>query len=254
MESLLENHAGTFLSSMLAIITSGLFLTPTILFFVRSGPLTTRFRTLIFRLILSSLIFIYGVPLVFDKLSNRVILKEDAPLKNSNTLEIHNKIPFISDMHADTLMWKYRESFLTGTNGHVTLPKMQASGMALQTFAIVNSIPHTLNMKFNVNNTDIFPFLVVSQLYDFEAWFSPLGRAKSFSKLLHSFEAESKGMFTVIKDQRTLNHFLKRRKSNRKMASGLLSVEGAQVLEYNLENVDTLFNLGVRMFGMLFFI
>src|SRR3989338_3618370 len=127
---------------------------------------------------------------------------------------------------------------------------MQQSGMALQTFAIVNSIPHTLNMKRNVNNTDIFPFLMFSQLYDREAWLSPLGRAKIFSQLLHQYESESKGVVTVIKNKRILEQFLQRRKLDKKLVSGLLAVEGAQVLEYNEDNVQKLFDYGVRMFGL----
>ena len=127
---------------------------------------------------------------------------------------------------------------------------MQKSNMALQTFAVVNSIPHTLNMQNNVNYTDIFPFLMFAQLYERDAWFSPLYRARAMSRLLQSYEDEGNGLVTFIKNQRNLENFLERRKTNKNLVSGLLSVEGAQVLEYNLDNVQKLYDWGVRMFGL----
>nr|CAG4719562.1 unnamed protein product [Naegleria fowleri] len=210
---------------------------------------TSVVRSFLIRSVLSGVIFFVALPWAFDTFSNQIYSFETF-LKNANAKTIHENIPFIADLHADTLMWKYRGGFLTTEKGHVSLPKMQRGNQALQVLAAVNFIPHTLNMKTNVNSTDILPFLIASQLYEYSAWFSPFGRARAYSKLLHQYESESKGIFTIIKNKKNLEEFITKRSHNKKHASGLFSIEGATVLENNLDNIQKLYDMGVRMFGL----
>ncbi|KAG2385764.1 hypothetical protein C9374_002913 [Naegleria lovaniensis] len=210
---------------------------------------TSVVRSFLIRSVLSCVIFFVALPWAFDTFSNQIYTQPDT-LKNTVAMTIHQNIPFIADLHADTLMWKHRGGFLTTEKGHVSLSKMQRGNQALQVFAAVNSIPHTLNMKTNVNSTDILPFLMASQLYDYSAWFSPFQRARAYSKLLHDYQSESKGLFTIIKNKKILEEFVSKRAHNKNLVSGLYSIEGATVLEHQLENVQKLYDMGVRMFGL----
>ena len=138
------------------------------------------------------------------------------------------------------------------SSGHVNYEYMQEGNVALQTFAIVNHIPHTLNMQYNVNYTDIFPALVIPQMFSPTSWFSPFGRAVEMSKEFNEHYVEDcKGKFMPIKTREDLEEFLEKRKqpNGKTVVSGLLSTEGATILESKLENVQKLYDMGVRMFG-----
>src|SRR5262249_37827695 len=55
------------------------------------------------------------------------------------------------------------------------------------------------------------------------------------------------GRLTLIQSATDLNAYLERRKSVTNMTAGFLGVEGAHALDGNLDNLDALFNAGIRM-------
>ena len=71
----------------------------------------------------------------------------------------------------------------------------------------------------------------------------------SIVEALHKFAEKSDGRFHVIHNKNELNSFLEMRKANRNLACGYLGVEGGHCLEGKIENVDGLWNAGVRMMG-----
>jgi membrane dipeptidase len=79
------------------------------------------------------------------------------------------------------------------------------------------------------------------------AWSSLKERALYQAKRLHEFAARSNGKLTVIKSAGDLNTYLERRKSEPNITAGFLGIEGAHALDGDVNNVDVLFDAGIRM-------
>ncbi|MGO4837453.1 dipeptidase, partial [Rhizobiaceae sp. 2RAB30] len=70
---------------------------------------------------------------------------------------------------------------------------------------------------------------------------------------LHDMAARSDNKFVLIKSRSDLVRFLERRKAEPDIVAGLLAIEGAQVLEGDPANVDTLYDAGYRMMSAAHF-
>ena len=60
----------------------------------------------------------------------------------------------------------------------------------------------------------------------------------------------SNGRIIGILNKSDLQTFLEKRQSGERVIAGILSLEGAHALEGNLQNLDTLYKNGVRIFGL----
>ena len=58
---------------------------------------------------------------------------------------------------------------------------------------------------------------------------------------------------TIIKSKEDLEIFLKLRKSNSNLVGGLLSIEGLHALEGDITNLESFFNAGYRIMGLVHF-
>lgn len=106
------------------------------------------------------------LPALVDRSSNRVIPLNPADAPSKETLAFHNSLPFIGDMHADSLMWTHRGPFLDPalpSYAQVSLPLLQEGNVALQVLSTVTRAPVGQNMHSNHNNTrdviDLLTFL-----------------------------------------------------------------------------------------------
>jgi len=186
-------------------------------------------------------------PPIVDNLYNPVVNK--GPYDASDkALELYESLDFVGDLHCDALLWD-RNLLKRNDHGQVDIPRMIEGNVALQAFTIVTKSPKGQNMDQNTGETDNITSLVIAQGRGIDSWFSLYERAIDQCEALHRFAKKSDGKFRVIHNRNELQTFLNDRKSNRQLACGYLGVEGGHCLEGEVENVDKLWDAGVRMMG-----
>lgn len=173
-------------------------------------------------------------------------LTETPALEVSTSVrELHETL-WIADLHADALLWS-RNLLERGTRGHVDIPRLIEGNVALQAFTIVSKSPFGLNYERNDDNIDMITLLVMAQRWPVRTWFSLKERALYQAHKLIELAKSSGGKFVVIKSKEDLQNYIARCDTERAITAGFLGVEGAQVLEGELANVDVLFDAGIRM-------
>ncbi|MCB9185408.1 MAG: dipeptidase [Flavobacteriales bacterium] len=187
------------------------------------------------------------VPGIIDDKFNPVIDKGPNTVSNE-ARELYESLDFVGDLHCDALLWD-RNLLKRNDHGQVDIPRMLEGNVALQAFTIVSKSPKGQNMQENTGETDNITSLVIAQGRGIDSWFSLYERAIDQCEALHRFAKKSDGKFRVVHDRNELQSFINDRKSNKQLASGYLGVEGGHCLEGKLENVDGLWNAGVRMMG-----
>ena len=191
------------------------------------------------------------VPKMLDKGYNTITLS--APYKVRQTVkEKYDNLPFVADLHCDVLLWK-RDISQKHDFGHVDIPRMIEANVALQAFTIVSKTPQNLNFDKNDDTTDDVTKVMIAQGRSPSTWFSLKNRAIDQSERLQEFADESEGRFLVIRSSTDLEAYLVKREANKNMTAGYLGVEGAQVLEGELENVQAMYDVGIRMIGITHF-
>lgn len=175
------------------------------------------------------------------------------PYKVSTAAQnIYDNLPFVADLHCDALLWK-RNLLKKHDYGHVDIPRMIVAQMSLQAFTIVSKTPKNMNFDNNTGETDNITTLFIAEGRPLKTWFSLKERALDQCKRLHDFEEESNGDFRVITSSSDLNNYIDDRSGNKKITAGFLGVEGMQVLEGELENVDDMYDAGIRMMAPVHF-
>ncbi len=205
------------------------------------------FKILLIIIAVALLGFFLFVPTYLDKSSNKMTIT-GAATKNG----WYDSIPFIADLHCDELLWD-RDLLEKIEYGHVDVPRMQQANMAFQVFTIVSKVPAGINIEKNDGNSDQIALLSFAQLRPVSNWFSIKARALNQCQTLHDFAKESSGQLRVITSRNELQQFITDRKTNPKLTSGMLGLEGAQPLEGNLNNLQDFYNIGVRYIGLAHF-
>ena len=163
------------------------------------------------------------------------------------TQKFHNSL-FIADLHADSLLWA-RDLRNRHSYGHVDIPRMLEGNLSLQLFSIVTKVPKNLNLFRNDDRTDNIRLLSIAQRWPVNTWNSLYERAIYQSQKLHDLEAAVPS-FRIIRFQEGLQQFIEDKPSQGKLAAGILSLEGGHALEGDLENVERLFDAGIRIIGL----
>jgi microsomal dipeptidase-like Zn-dependent dipeptidase len=120
--------------------------------------------------------------------------------------------------------------------------------VALQAFTIFTKSPHGLN--FERNSADAFDdgsALMFVQLAPIATWTSLTQRALYCAHRFDRTVEKSDGKLVPIRSRADLEAYLKRRETDRSITAGMLGVEGAHALDGKLENLDLLYDAGVRM-------
>jgi membrane dipeptidase len=191
------------------------------------------------------------LPTIIDKSYNKVLRK--APYSVSVAAQqLTDTLDFIADLHCDALLWK-RNLLKKNDFGDVDIPRMIASNTALQAFTIVTKVPKKMNFDKNTDATDAvtLPFILSGR--PFKSWFNLTQRALVQCAALNHFAEKSEGTFFVIKSKSDLKKYLEQRQKDRKITAGLLGIEGMHALNGTLENIDVLYNAGVRMMSPVHF-
>ncbi|SDL64048.1 dipeptidase [Kriegella aquimaris] len=168
---------------------------------------------------------------------------------SDKALAVYNSLDFIADLHCDALLWS-RDLTINNSIGHVDFPRMQEANMALQAFTIVTKSPVGQNFSNNTaeafDNITLLNFLQGRPLSN---WFSLFERAAYQSRRLQKFANDYNDEFIVVKNADDLNRLITLRKQNKRVTGGFLGLEGAHCLEGKIENLDKLYQEGVRMVG-----
>ncbi|WP_375788943.1 dipeptidase [Bradyrhizobium sp. Pha-3] len=158
----------------------------------------------------------------------------------------------VADMHADSLLWK-RDLIARSDRGHIDLPRLIEGRYALQVFSSVTKSPKGQNYDANAGDTDTITNLAIIDLQPMRTWFSLLQRSLWHAEKLRNFADKSAGRLRVITTPADIDRLLADRKSGVTVVGGMLSIEGLQDLEGNIDNLDVLYAAGFRMAGLAHF-
>lgn len=190
------------------------------------------------------LFFFFGAAPLLDGIANGST-GEPPPPPSARALELHRTL-WVADLHADSLMWNRRLEE-RHDRGRVDLPRLIEGGVALQAFTIVSKTPWGMNVSSNSDSSDMLTLLLVAQRWPLRTWSSLLERALYQAERLHRSADASAGRLRVLTSRAELARYEREREANREVCAGYLGIEGAQVLEGQLENVERLFAAGFRM-------
>ena len=158
----------------------------------------------------------------------------------------------IVDLHSDTLLWQ-RSLLSRADRGHVDLPRLQDGNVALQVFSSVTKTPKGQNYDANGGDTDNITPLAIAQLQPVRTWTSLLERSLWHAEKLHRAVADANGALRAIAAPADVDALLAARSGKARPVGALLSIEGLQDLEGDIQNLDTLHAAGFRMAGLAHF-
>src|SRR5690349_16403086 len=194
--------------------------------------------------VLALVAFFVVVPAQVEKNMNRTL--NPPPYQASErAVELHKKL-LVADLHADSLLWA-RDLLARGSRGHVDIPRLVEGNVALQAFTVVTKTPRNMNIENNTGDTDNITLLAVAERWPVKAWTSLTERALYQAHRLQETADRSGGKFTLIRTSADLSAYLDRRIKEPQITAGFLGIEGAHALDGNLDNIDRLFDAGVRM-------
>ncbi len=188
--------------------------------------------------------FFFAIPQLVDEAQNKV-LKKPPYAASERARKLHQQLSIV-DLHADSLLWG-RDLLERGTYGQVDIPRLADGNVALQVFSLPTKSPRGLNIESNDDNSDNIFWLAVVERWPPRTWKSLTERALYQAHRLYQFAGGSDGGFVVIESAADLSAYLERRRGNRQLTAGLLSIEGAHALDGKLENLDVLYRAGYRM-------
>lgn len=191
------------------------------------------------------------VPGVLDSKYNTVA--ESAPYKASDrALSLYESLDFIADLHCDVLLWD-RNILDRHEHGHVDVPRLLESKMAMQAFTMVTKTPKNMNFDRNSDKTDNITLLTLVQGRPYSTISSLKSRALDQTARFFNFAKESEGALRIITSQKDLNKYLLDRQKNTQITAGFLGAEGGHLFEGDLMAIDEMYKEGLRMVGPVHF-
>lgn len=152
----------------------------------------------------------------------------------------------IVDLHADSLLWS-RDLNQRAGHGHVDVPRLLEGNVAVQAFTVVTRTPRLMKLEGNDDGADNIALLAAAAGWPAEARTSLKARALWQAARLEQAAAASGGRLVVVRSRADLEGFLARRVQDPRTVAGLLGFEGAQAIEGELKNLDSLYDAGFRM-------
>lgn len=188
----------------------------------------------------------YGVlPERFDA-HNNLVLPHEPYAVSERARALHETIP-VADLHSDMLLWR-RDPAKRHARGHTDLPRLREGGVALQIFTAVTKSPSGQNYEENSADTDQLTLLLAAQAWPTRTWGSIYERAAYQAGRLNDLERREDGDFIFVKSKSDLQSAL-----DQDVLAGVYGVEGAHPLEGELENLDRLYEAGLRVMGLQHF-
>ena len=157
---------------------------------------------------------------------------------------------FIADLHSDSLLWK-RDLTRRSEIGHMDLPRLAEGNVALQVFSATTKSPAGQNYESNTADSDQITLLAVASLWPPRTWSSLYERAAYQLDKLHLLARDDR--FVIVKTRQDLRDLIARRDSGEPVMGGVYLIEGAHPLEGDVENLDRLYEQGLRIVGLTHF-
>jgi len=131
---------------------------------------------------------------------------------------------------------------------------MKEANVAMQVFTIVSKSPKGQNMDLNSTDAqDNITLLNIAQGRPISNWFSLINRTLYQSGKLQEFADNYGKEFIFIRSKADLERLIEARKTNKNVIGGLLGIEGAHALEGSLQNLERVYEAGVRLIGPVHF-
>lgn len=195
-------------------------------------------------------LFFWLAPARIERAQNLVVAHEPYPIRRE-ALELHRDL-FVADLHTDSLLWK-RDLLQRSDIGHIDLPRLQAGNVALQIFSATTKSPAGQNVEENTGDSDNITLLAVTQLWPVATWSSIYERARYQLDKLKDFSAASDGELRLILSKNDLYSLINARAAGATAVGAIYLIEGAHPLEGKIENLDRLFEQGLRIAGITHF-
>lgn len=198
--------------------------------------------------ILSLFLFFWLAPAQIENSMNRILPHEAAEI-SASALSLHQNL-LIGDLHSDSTLWR-RDLTQESSRGHVDLPRLRRGNMALQAFTFVTRSPAGQNYESNESDArDNMTLLALAQRWPLDTWNSLTARAEYQAARLQAIEREEPDQLRILRSQSDLESVLLARAGGATTIGALLGIEGAHALDAKLENIDRLWDAGVRMYGL----
>lgn len=202
-------------------------------------------------LIILFVIYLIGINTVPQYVeSQRNPVKLAAPYTVSPEAQaLYDRLDFIADLHCDALLWG-RNLNKRGDRGHVDFPRMREANVAMEMFTIVSKSPAGQNMQSNSEDAfdNITPLTIAKGESPWN-WFSLINRTLSQSEALADFVENEGEKAIFIRSKADLERLITARKSDKQVIGAMLGIEGGHALEASLENLEKVYEAGVRMIG-----
>jgi microsomal dipeptidase-like Zn-dependent dipeptidase len=123
--------------------------------------------------------------------------------------------------------------------------------VGLQVFSAVTKSPEGLNYSSNTDGSDDITKLALAQMWPPRTWTSLYERAAYQLQKLYDFASESD--LVVIRSRQEFESLIKRQAEGGPDIGAVYLIEGAHPLEGNLQNLDRLYEKGLRIVGLTHF-
>jgi len=157
---------------------------------------------------------------------------------------------FVADLHSDSLLWKRNLLEESGV-GHMDIPRLRRGNVALQVFSATTKSPAGQNYNRNAADSDRITLLAVASFWPPRTWFSLYERA--VYQLDKLYDVADRSELTVVSSKQDFERLIAARQSGDNVIGGIYLIEGAHPLEGNIENLDRLFDQGLRIIGLTHF-
>ena len=181
--------------------------------------------------------------------SLNVVLPHEPYIISDRAQRLHDAM-FIADLHSESLLWK-RDLTESSDVGHMDLPRLRQGNVALQVFSATTKSPSGQNYDRNAADSDQITLLAVLSFWPPKTWFSLYERAVYQLDKLRALGRQD-GL-KVVTNKREFEALVARRAGGDPVVGGVYLIEGAHPLEGDIENLDRLFDRGLRITGLTHF-
>ena len=157
---------------------------------------------------------------------------------------------FVADLHSDSLLWK-RNLTRRSTIGHMDVPRLKEGNVALQVFSATTKSPSGQNYDSNEADSDRITLLTIASFWPPRTWNSLYERARYQLDKLKRLADESD--LTLIRSREDMARLVAARERGEPAIGAVYLIEGAHPLEGSLDNLDRLYEQGLRIAGLTHF-
>lgn len=204
---------------------------------------------LVFAILLAALAYLHWVLPARVESRINVNLPHEPYVIDADTADFHDSL-FVADLHSDALLWK-RDLAKRSSVGHVDVPRLVEGNVALQVFSATTKSPAGQNYERNAADTDRITRLAVLSFWPGRTWTSLYERARYQLEKLERLARRSD--LVLITDKASLERLIERRAAGERTVGAVYLIEGAHPLEGNLDNLDRLYDQGLRIVGLTHF-